>query len=62
MDGITIDRPKVRAMRFCLCGSEKDEGCLLCWPCHRREKALNAGGYGDDTLLLLDQMEAGAST
>ena len=51
------DYDKVRRMPRCLCGDEKDEGCVLCWRCHHREKRFNDGGYSTETLQLLDQME-----
>lgn len=53
----TNDYDKVRRLRTCLCGDAKDEGLILCWPCHRREKRFNDGGYSAETLELLDTLE-----
>ena len=37
---------RVRADNTCpLCLGVKDKGLVLCWPCHRREKAANDGCY-----------------
>ena len=30
-----------------LCLGIKDQGLVLCWPCHRKEKAANHGCYSD---------------
>ena len=37
---------KVREEQTCIvCGGEKSKGLLICWPCHRRQKADHDGGY-----------------
>ena len=38
----------VRADSTCpLCLGLKDQGLVLCWPCHRSEKRANGGKYSD---------------
>jgi hypothetical protein len=53
-----IDYPKVRQLNVCLCGYQKDAGLVLCWPCHRTEKELTGGGYTDETIWVLNNLEA----
>lgn len=52
------DYPKVRAMSHCLCGDAKPDDTVLCWRCYRREKHFNDGGFGPETIELLNQLEA----
>ena len=49
----TIDHPNCRSLTFCpRCGADKDQGLVLCWPCHRKTK--NDQEYGR----ILDIFEA----
>lgn len=42
--------PMVRRWHTCpKCLNSKDEGLVLCWPCHRTEKRQNDGGYSVET-------------
>jgi hypothetical protein len=41
------DNPHVRADATCpLCLGVKDDGLVLCWQCHRKQKRLFDGSYG----------------
>lgn len=50
----------VRQLPICLsCKGAKDQGLVLCWPCHREQKRLNEGGYSPEVQDLIDRFEAG---
>ena len=43
----TLQHDRVRAVTFCpRCFGTKDQGLLVCWPCHARLKRAYDGGYG----------------
>jgi hypothetical protein len=49
---------RVRATTICVgCNGHKDVGLVLCWPCHRKQKAANDGGYSKAIEAKLDQLE-----
>jgi hypothetical protein len=49
---------RVRALSFCVCcKGPKAQGLVICWPCHRREKNANGGGYSVETELRIDRLE-----
>lgn len=53
-----IDNPLVRADLYCpLCVNPKPVGNLVCWPCHRQEKARNDGGYSLQAERLIAEVE-----
>ena len=55
----TLDHPLTRASFTCpRCQGAKDRHLLICWPCHRMEKAANNGGYSDECDQALDAYEA----
>ena len=55
---MTIDHPQVRADHSCpLCKGPKPAGNLLCWPCHRTEKAQNDGGYSPEAEAVIAKRE-----
>ena len=40
--------PILRCMPTCpLCLEPKDQGRLICWPCHKTQTAHNRGGYSE---------------
>jgi hypothetical protein len=51
---------RVRALAFCVCCKQpKQIGLLICWPCHRREKAANGGGYSAATQSKIETVDRG---
>lgn len=54
---------KVRRCQTCVaCGCEKNAGLLLCWPCHREQKRINADqafDYDPNLTSLFDLIEDG---
>lgn len=55
---MTLFHPQVRAHHSCpLCKGPKPAGNLVCWPCHRFEKANNNGGYSAKAERLIDACE-----
>ncbi|HEV2659399.1 MAG TPA: hypothetical protein VGU68_02295 [Ktedonobacteraceae bacterium] len=54
-----INHPHVRNLRICIaCNKPKDTGLLICWPCNREQKRLNAGCYTPEIEQRLDFVEA----
>jgi hypothetical protein len=55
----TVDHPVLRAIPICpLCLEHKDVGTLICWPCHRTQKAHNQGGYSAHAIQRLETIAA----
>lgn len=56
-----MSHEKVRAQYTCVgCSGPKSAGLLLCWPCHRKQKQLNAGqlyDYSPEIEAKLDKLE-----
>lgn len=59
--GFGSQHEKVRAQHTCVgCNGPKATGLLLCWPCHRKQKRLNAGqlyDYSPEIEAKLDKLE-----
>ena len=50
--------PRIRAMLNCVnCGNAKDQGLILCWPCHHNLKQRHNGGYGKRVEGFLERRE-----
>lgn len=48
---------RIRALKVCLnCGNAKDQGLILCWPCHHNLKAYD-GCYSKKTDQFLERRE-----
>lgn len=55
---MTVDHPLVRSSYICpLCRNHKDQGLVLCWPCHRKEKAANGGCYSNTAETIIEARE-----
>jgi hypothetical protein len=53
------DYPHVRTLLACpKCSQPKDQGLLLCWPCHRQQKREHGGGYSAQTMHAIETLEA----
>jgi hypothetical protein len=49
----------VRALDFCVCcNGPKARGLVICWSCHRAEKAANDGGYSQRVTDAIESLEA----
>lgn len=57
------DHPNMRSLDICIvCRGPKDQGLVICWACHKKQKRLNAGkDYDYDPIIteVLDAFEAG---
>lgn len=52
--------PRARALLVCIqCKGAKEEGLVLCWDCHHKQKRLHDGCYSAITEATLDLIEAG---
>jgi hypothetical protein len=52
----TIDYPNIRASEHCpMCGRDKDQGLLVCWPCYRLHNVRN--GLDQETIYHFELIE-----
>ena len=53
-----MDYPHLRRLAFCpWCGRRKDDGLVICWPCHRELKDQHRGTWGKEAERYLDRFE-----